>query len=122
MFNVFKRNDVVKFSFGDERLAIDLKHLKRDECLVIKYDPRGNPVAIQKFETRSPEGRSKLGRAETNIQPGARGRVLYGGTSWRACCAGDREIRKGQQVLVTSAERSPQLFVVPVEAPLGDLL
>lgn len=121
MFNVFKRNDVLRFSFSHQRLAINLKHLKCDECLLIKYDQQGNPVVIQKFETRSPQGRSMLGRAETDILPGQKGRVLYEGASWKASCAGARAICKGRQVLVI-AERSLHLFVVPVEAPLGDLL
>ena len=118
MLQVLKRHGSLKSLSGKQRLVINPKQLKQDECLIIKYDQHGNPVAIQKLKTRSLLGGSRFGRAESNILPGQKGRVFYDGSSWPAYCDGERAIQQGQRVLIT-AQRSLNLFVAPVEAPLG---
>ena len=119
MFQVLRRNSSLNAFVGNQRLVINPRHLKQDECLIIKYDEYDNPVAIQKLTTDSPLGNSSVGRAESEILPGQKGRVLYEGSSWQAYCDGARPIYKGQRVLIT-ARRSLHLFVAPVEAPLED--
>ena len=120
MLQVLKRNGSLKSVSGNQRLVIDPKQLKQDECLVIKYDQHDNPVAIQKIETCSLLGGSMLGRAESDILPGQKGKVFYDGSSWQAYCDGEQAIHQGQRVLIT-ARRSLQLFVMPMEAALEDL-
>ena len=109
----------LRSSSSNQRFVINPKQLKQDECLVIKYDQHGNPVVIQKLKTRSLLGGSRFGRAESTILPGQKGRVFYDGSSWPAYCDGELAIHKGHTVLIT-AQRSLQLFVSPVEAPLED--
>lgn len=117
MFQVFKRDSVQQRNQG---LMFDVRQLRQDECLIVKYDQYGKPVALQKVETEHAPGISSFGRAESDIFPGQKGRVYYKGSSWKAYCDGASAIRKGQKVLVT-ARRSLQLFVSPIEAPLEDL-
>ncbi|NER81181.1 MAG: hypothetical protein F6K42_16760 [Leptolyngbya sp. SIO1D8] len=121
MFQLFKPNDSLTMVWRNQRLVIDLKQLKQEECLIIKYDQAGNPIALQKFGTDSLRGGSVFGRAESDILPGQKGRVVYDGCSWQAYCQGDRAIYKDQRVLIT-ARISLHLFVMPVEAPFEDLL
>ncbi|MEL6381392.1 MAG: NfeD family protein [Cyanobacteria bacterium J06626_18] len=115
---VLKRNSSRRSVWGNQRLVINPRQLKQDECLIIKYDEHGNPIAIQKLGTGL-SGNLGFGRAESVILPGKKGRVLYEGSSWQAYCDGARSIREGQRVLIT-ARRSLHLFVAPMEAPLED--
>ena len=117
MLQVIKRNSPQESISGHQCLVINPKQLKQDECLIIKYDEHGKPIAIQKLEISSSLGNLGFGRAESDILPGQKGRAFYQGSSWQAFCDGTRAIRKGQRVLIT-ARRSLELFVTPMEAQL----
>lgn len=119
MLQVFKRDSKLKSLAGNQRLVINPKDLKQDECLIINYGQHGNSVTIQKLKTRSHTGSSQFGRAESDILPGQKGRVFYDGCSWQAYCDGASAIYEGQTVLVTM-QQSLNLYVVPVEIPLKD--
>ncbi|MGD1951329.1 MAG: NfeD family protein [Leptolyngbyaceae cyanobacterium] len=114
MFRIFNRHSSPQFYLGGQLVLIETKQLKQDECLVIKYDQMGNPVMIEKVKTHASLGCTSFGKAESDISPGQKGRVLYNGCSWQACCDGNLPIYKGQTVLIR-ARQALHLFVAPLE-------
>lgn len=115
MFRIFNRYSSPQFYLGEQLVLIETKQLKQDECLVIKYDQSGNPVTIEKVKTYASLGCTSFGKAESDISPGQKGRVLYNGCSWQAYCDGNLPIHKGQTVLIT-ARQALHLFVTPLES------
>ena len=72
----------------------------------IKDDPNDELASIQPFDG------STEARVETDIEPGALGRIYCGGIYWRACCDSKTTILAGSKVQVLGRQRdSLTLFV-----------
>lgn len=113
MFRFFRTLDSLFYPVGDRLFVLDVSRLQENERLQFKYDHNKKLVAIQKIKL-SLFGEPMEAIAETDILPGAFGRVYYQGRSWKACCEEQIKITTGQPVLVI-AKHELTLLIIPAD-------
>ena len=99
MFKLFTRQNKSVTLESNPPYVIDLSCLQTDELLEFRYDEQERLSSVRKLKLLN-----GLAKAETDIEPNGNGRVLWHGSSWRACCAGVQKIIEGQTVFVLARQ------------------